>query len=214
MLIDQEDIKVKRIIKSIAVVGILSMLLVGCSSSGIKTESVEVTNEELKASMKEVAVSAINQYFGIDINDGVEREETAFENIMIDNKAGTRTHVSNMFKGTTTVEAEEGDIQSYGVVLDADNQTVQGAIIQLFSTAKPAKYDVATLKAIGDKFAVTTGVVDNPSEWIYEGLEKSISNKQLSVLKYNNENIKGYLLIGISLQTGQVTYFEKTVQGK
>ncbi|MEG0014228.1 MAG: hypothetical protein RR324_06705 [Cellulosilyticaceae bacterium] len=201
----------KHIIKIVSVLGLLSVLLVGCSGSNTTTETVEITNNEMKVEMKEVAAQTIKQYFDIDINDGVAREELAFENQVIDKEAGTKTHVSNMFRGTTMTEAREGEIQSYGVVMDKDNQGVQGAILQLFTTAQPQKYKEQQLKEIGDKFAITTGVVDEPSKWIYDGIEKAVSNKQLTVLRYKNEEIKTYLLVGISLQTGQVTYFERTV---
>lgn len=201
----------KHIIKTVSVLGLLSVLLVGCSGSNTTTETVEITNNEVKAEMKEVAAETIKQYFDIEINDGVAREELAFENQVVDKTTGTKTHVSNMFRGTTRTEAREGEIQSYGVVMDKDNQGIQGAILQLFTTAQPQKYKEQQLKEIGDKFAITTGVVDEPSKWIYDGIEKAVSNKQLTVLRYKNEEIKTYLLVGISLQTGQVTYFERTV---
>lgn len=201
----------KRIMKIVGVLSLLGVLIVGCSSANITTETVEITNDEIKMQMKEVAAETIKQYFDIDVNDGVEREEVAFENQIVDKKTGTKTHVSNMFKGTTMAEAEEGDIQSYGVVLDKDNQTVQGAILQLFSTGQTQKYKDPQLKEIADQFAITTGVVDEPSKWIYDGIEKAVSNQQMKVLRYKNEEIKTYLLVGVSLQTGKVTYFERTV---
>lgn len=204
----------RRMINSIMGIGILSILLVGCSSSGLTTETREITNEEIKASMKEVAQEVINEYFEIDLNDDIKRQEQAFENVVVDKKAGTSTHVSNMLRGTTMTEAKEGAIQSYGVVLDKDNQSVQGAIVQIFDSSKPQKYEEATLKSVADQFAITTGVVDNPEKWIYDGIEKAASNKQLSVLRYKNEEVNGYLLVGISLQSGKVVYFEKTVPNK
>lgn len=204
----------KRIVKIVALLGLSSMLLTGCSGSNKTTETLEITNNEIKMQMKEIAVATIKQYFDIDINDGVKREEVAFENLVVDKAAGTRTHERNMFKGTTLSEAKEGEVQSYGVVLDKNNEKVEGAILQLFTTAQPQKYKDEDLKVIADKFAITTGVVDDPSKWIYDGIEKAISNKQMRVLRYKNEEIKTYLLIGISLQTGQVNYFERTVANK
>lgn len=193
---------------------LLSVILVGCSGFGKTTETIEITNQEAKANMKAGALAAIEQYFNIDLTEGTQMEEKAYENLVVDQKAGTETHVSNMFRAATVGQAQEGAVQSYGVILDKDNTTIQGAIIQKFDSSKPKKFEEVNLKAIADEFAITTGVVEKPEEWIYDGIEKAASNKQLSVLRYKNENVEGYLLIGISLQSGEVVYFERALSNK
>lgn len=202
----------KSIIKAISVFSLLSLILAGCSSSNKSIESVEITNDEIKNQMKEIAATTIKQYFDIDINDGLEREEVANENIIVNKSEETKEHINNMFKATVVGQAKEGELYSYGVVLDANNENVQGAIITTFTSAKAQKYKEGELRVIGDQFILKSGIVEAPTEWTYKGIEKSASNQQFTALRYKKDNM--YLLVGVSLHTGKVTYFEKTVVEK
>lgn len=204
----------RRIVKTIVAMSLLSIILVGCSGFGKTTETIEITNQEVKANMKASALAAIQQYFNIDLSKEAQMEEKSYENLMVDQKAGIKTHVSNMFRATTLGQAQEGAVQSYGVILDKDNIGIQGAIIQKFDSSKPKKIEEPNLKVIADEFVANTGVVEKVEEWIYDGIEKAASNKQLSVLRYKNENIDEYLLVGISLQSEEVVYFERALSNK
>ena len=52
----------------------------------------------------------------------------------------------------------------------------------------------------------TESYLANPDSLIFEGIEKGMSNKQYSGLKFKNGD--DVLLVSVSLQTGKVTHFE------
>ena len=202
----------KKVIKSVIMMSLLGITLVGCSPSTKSVESVNITDEALISSMKETAKETVKQYFEVEIDETAKVQETAVQNIIVDKATGEKEHLSNMFQASVIGEAKEGAVQNYGVVISPDGKVVQGAIINIFSSSKPQKYKEGDLRVIGDQFMLNSGVVEEPSSWEYDGLENSAGNKQFNVLRYKKDD--AYLLVGISLQSGKVTYFERTITNK
>ena len=197
----------KKLFSCIGIIGLLGAFLTGCSMGPEQMKSVPIEDPAKVETLHELTKDAMKNYFNVDVNDGVERKIEGFESyVLADVPTETYLHRNNVIKATKEGKPAEGEVVSYGASLDPETNELTGAIVVTYTEAKPQDLTEEQQEEIAMNFIKEKQLVENPDALVFEGIEKSMSNKQYSGLKFKNgEDI---LLVSVGLQTGQVTHFE------
>lgn len=197
----------KKIFKCIGLITLLGTFLTGCSMGPEQMKSVPITDEARVENLHGITKEAISTYFGVNIEDNVNRTVEATENyVLVDLPSETYLYRNNIIKVTTEGDPVEGQIYSYGASIHPETNKVTGAIVVRYSKEEPKDYSVDQLQEIARTFIEDKKIVENPNDLVFEGTEKGISTKRYSGLrfKYNEDDV----LVSINLQTGEVSSFE------
>lgn len=199
--------KVKSIIKIVGIMVMGSMALVGCMGTKNKVEEEAITDNATIQEIQTIARENIKKYFDVDINDGIVREEQITKTSLPNpDKQGEYIYSNNVFKAMAKDQVEEGQLHSYGIILSTDNKEIKGVLANIYTTQEPKKVEESILVDIAQKFLNEKGIVASGEQATFENIEKQLSTKQNSVLrfKYQDRN----MLVGINLQNQKVYYFE------
>ena len=199
----------KELAKITGILIIGAMALVGCAGTNNKIEEEPITDNTTIKQIQEIAHENIQKYFDIDINDGILREEQITKTSLPDpNKPGEYIYSNNVFKAMAKDKVQEGQLHSYGVILSKDNKEIKGVLANTYTTAEPKKLEESILVDIAQKFLNEKGIVATGEQATFENIEKQLSTKQNSVLRFKYKE-KDFL-VGINLQNQKVYYFEKS----
>ena len=197
----------RKLFSCIGIVTLLGAFLTGCSMGPEQMKSVPIEDEAKVEALHDITKEAMKTYFDIDVNDGIERKVEGFESyVLVDVPTESYLYRNNVIRAAFEGEAVEGQIYSYGASLNPETNELTGAIVVTYSKADPKALTTQQQQEIAMNFIKEKNLVENPDGLIFEGIEKSMSNKQYSGLKFKNNEEN--LIISISLQTGKVTHFE------
>lgn len=198
----------KKLISTLGMILCLSIFVTGCNMGPETVKSEPITDQSQMDTLYNVAKEAMLTYFDTNIEDGKERTIEAYANyVLVDMPSATYLHRNNMIQGKLEEQPEPGELYSYGVSMDPETNAITGAIVVNYLEDEPQAYSVEALQEIATAFLIDKQIIDNPQNLIFSGVEKKMSNKQYTALRfqYNNED---EILTTISLQTGKVTHFE------
>lgn len=197
----------KKLLSCIGVMTLLGAFLTGCSMGPEQMKSVPIEDEAKVQALHELTKDAMQTYFDVDVNDGVERKIEGLESyVLVDVPSESYLYRNNVIKATVDGDPVEGQVYSYGASLNPETNEVTGAIIVNYSKAEPQDYTVEQQQEIAMNFIKEKNLVENPDALVFDGIEKGMSNKQYSGLRFKNN--EDDLLVSVSLQTGQVSHFE------
>lgn len=197
----------RKLLSCMGVMTLLGAFLTGCSMGPEQMKSVPIEDQAKVEALHDITKEAIKTYFDVDVNDGVERKLEGFESyVLVDVPTESYLYRNNVIKATVEGKPEEGQIASYGASLNPETNALTGAIVVTYSEGKAQDLTIEQQQEIAMNFIKEKNLVPNPDSLIFEGIEKGMSNKYYSGLKFKNG--EDALIVSISLQTGKVTHFE------
>lgn len=175
--------------------------LTGCS----KVKQEVITDESKVSIMKEEAQNAISTYFDLQVNDELVMTESLIKNVPKE-VYEDRMNPTYVFTAQAEGDPIEGQLYSYGLLVNEDQSKLLGVYSSVYSTEVGAEYTDEQIDSIAQAFLYEHHLVD-----------ESASLELLRVTDYKRESYvkmvtyqygEVYILVNVSTQTGKVICFE------
>lgn len=192
----------KKIVK-ICTILLSVMLLGGCSQSIVNQE--EVTDTAIINELDEIAQENLKKYFNVEVDQTKSREKQVQRNVPKEEVADT---IQETMVFTAKLESEpiEGELYSYGVMVNSETKAVTGLLKSVYSKADVQPYTDEEIEAIAQKFVREHELIASDKEVVLDKVTANASDKTMKMVTYKIG--EKYLLIGVNLQEGQAVYFE------
>ena len=174
----------------------------GCSGYG---ETEKITDSDVLSEINQVIVHGMEEYFQIIVKDDDYTFE-AFKSY-IPNEDGSMLHLNNIFQSELSSDPIVGQLSSYGGILTPDNKDICGLILNVYQDSDtPISVTVEDAEQIALDFLNDSSLVPAGEITSYTGQNNNASNEYISIINFSSETTA--FAVGVSLQTGDITYFE------
>lgn len=179
------------------------VVLGGCGRSAVEQEPV--SDPVVKAELEALAEENLKAYFDIEVDYSKVMKTEVIRHVP---KEGFEDQVSEVLMLTAQREEapKEGELYSYGIVVDSETKDIRGLFSSTYNTSKPQEMTDEEVEAIAQRFIVDHKMVKEGTTPRLVQTENSRQANYIKVLTY--ECGEEYLMINVNLQDGQVMCFE------
>ncbi|MGL4343964.1 MAG: hypothetical protein ACRCTE_02105 [Cellulosilyticaceae bacterium] len=188
-------------------VTLLSLALVGCGM-GNKPKTEKITDATTISQMDQLVASKVKEYFGYDVDPNVERDYQALKSFI---PAGEDSkewiHQANIFQAISKADPEVGTLHGYGGILNTDNQTLKGLIINVYNERGDVKsFTDGQLTEIASRFLKDKGLAPSDATLTFAGYNTEANSDALKVVLIESDTQR--FAVGVDTLLGDVVYFE------